>query len=49
MLRVVVVAPPEFLAVTMKVAAAATVVGVPEITPVVAFNVNPGGRAGDTE
>jgi hypothetical protein len=49
MLSVAVVLPSEFVAVTMYAEAGTTAVGVPEMTPVVAFKVNPGGRAGDTE
>ena len=44
-----VVDPPEFVAVTTYEAEAETVVGVPEITPVVVFNESPAGSAGETE
>jgi hypothetical protein len=45
----VVVAPPEFLAVTMYVAADATTFGVPRITPVTPSRMSPDGRAGATD
>src|SRR5690606_8178039 len=40
--------PPVLDAVTVYVAVVVTVAGVPEITPVVVFNVRPLGSAGDT-
>ncbi len=49
MLTPPVVLPAEFVAVTAYVAVAATVLGVPEITPVEVLRLRPGGREGDTE
>ena len=42
------VLPPGFVAVTVYGAEGVITVGVPEIIPVVVFNVNPAGNAGET-
>ena len=49
MLKPSVVLPHEFVAVTVYVAVAVKVVGVPVITPVPVFKLNPTGKAGLTE
>jgi hypothetical protein len=49
MLTPAVVPPAEFVAVTTYVATAATVVGIPETTPVAVFKLRPAGSAGETE
>ena len=43
-----VVAPPEFVAVTVYVAELVIAVGVPEITPVEVLKLKPDGKLGDT-
>ena len=49
MLNPSVVLPHELVAVTVYVAVAVKVVGVPVIKPVVVFKLNPAGKAGLTE
>src|SRR5438105_1061205 len=49
MFTTAVVLPPEFDAVTVKVAAAMTTEGMPEMTPVIGSSDRPTGSAGDTE
>ena len=49
MLIPLVVLPHELVAVTVYVATAVAVVGVPVITPVPVFRLNPAGNAGLTE
>jgi hypothetical protein len=48
-MRSAVVEPPELVAVTVYFACAATAVGVPEMTPVVALMASPAGSVGETE
>ena len=48
MVRLTVVAPARFFAVTVYAAEAVAVVGVPVIVPVVLLSVKPAGKAGDT-
>jgi hypothetical protein len=47
--KLTVVAPAGFLAVTVYAAGAIPVVGVPVIAPVILLSVKPAGSAGDTE
>ena len=49
MVMVVVLAPPEFRAVIVNVVLVNNSVGVPEISPVAMFKLNPAGRSGLTE
>jgi hypothetical protein len=48
-LRIPVVAPPELVAVTVKLEAGDTVLGVPVMMPVDGFRLRPAGSPGDTE
>jgi hypothetical protein len=47
--RVAVALTPALVAVTVYVALVVRAVGVPEITPVVAFKLRPAGSAGEAE
>ena len=49
MVIVVVFVPPEFRAVIVNVVLVNNSVGVPEISPVAMFKLNPAGRSGLTE
>jgi len=48
MFTLAVALPPELVAVTVKLAAAVTAVGVPEMMPVVVLRARPAGKAGAT-